>query len=826
MSVEKARARAIWAEDEGGDKVVSTPLCWLIAIAVGPVEPVIPGLEVQPSRAAIRGSDGSAQLLVSAQGVDRTGSARYESRDPRVAAVDPTGLIRPVGDGETTVVVTADGRSAEVAVAVNDFANARPVQFVGEVVPILSKHGCNAGGCHGKSGGQNGFRLSLLGFDPKADYESLVKDGRGRRVFPPSPGASLLVRKPTAEVPHGGGKKFAVGSPEYNTLVRWIGQGMPLGQGQEPELLGLAVEPARRTIARDGRQQLRVVARLGDGSTADVTRLAQFQSNALDLATVEPTGLVRGLDGVGEAAIMARFGGQVAVARVTIPSGLDTSGEIELPSTNPADAHVAAKLRELGLRPSGPCTDAEFARRSSLDIRGKLPDPAEVVAFEADASADKRATWVDRLVASPDYADLFAMKWSAILKNKRGLGEASKPGSFAFHGWIRQALAENLPYDRFVAAIVAARGEPAANPPVIWYRQVATLEDRVDDTAQLFLGIRIQCARCHHHPFEKWSQDDYYGFASIFSRVGSKVGSDAGAPRIFNLPKGLAKNPLTNEDRRPKPLGGAELADLGPFQDPRVHLAEWLGRPDNPYLARAVVNRYWKHFLGRGLVDPEDDMRASNPPSNPELLDALAADFVAHGYDLKRLVRLIATSRAYGRSSIPNDSNRDDRRNYARFYARRLPAEVLLDAVDTLAGSLETFAGLPTETRATQIPDDGIASYFLDVFGRPKRESVCECERSAEANLSQTLHLLNSDDIQNKLAGGSGRAKGLAEDGRTEPVKVDQLYRQAFARLPTPEERDACLAFLDRRRGAGKAQQGYEDLIWTLVNTKEFLFNQ
>ncbi len=817
--------------DEGGDRVVSTPLTWLVALCLGPVEgPPAFALEVEPSRVAIRGSDGSSQLLVTGRDDgkprDLTASARYESRDPRVAAVEASGLIRPVGDGSTTVLVTAGGRSSEVAVSVSDFANNRPVQFVGEVVPILSKHGCNAGGCHGKSGGQNGFRLSLLGFDPKGDYESLVKDGRGRRVFPPSPAASLLVRKPTAEVPHGGGKKFAVGSAEYNTLTRWIGQGMPIGRGNELDLASLTVEPPRRTIARQGRQQLRVVAHRADGSTTDVTRLAQFQSNAADLATVDSLGLVRGLDGVGEAAIMARFGGQVAVARVLIPSGSEAASEDESPSTNLVDPLVAAKLRELGLKPSDPCTDAEFARRSSLDICGKLPEVADVVAFEADPGPDKRAAWVDRLIARPEYADLFAMKWSTILKNKRGLGDVSKAGTFAFHGWIRQALAENLPYDRFVASIVAARGEPSANPPVVWYRQVATLEDRVDDTSQLFLGIRIQCARCHHHPFEKWSQDDYYGFASVFARVGGKPGSDASAPRVFNLPKGLATNPLTGQARPPKPLGGPEMADLGAYDDPRVRLAEWLARPENPYLARTVVNRYWKHFLGRGLVDPEDDMRASNPPSNPELLDALADDFVRHGFDLKRLVRTIATSRAYGRSSLPNDSNRDDRRNFARFQARRLPAEVLLDAVDALVGSTESFTGLPAGTRATQIPDDGVASYFLDVFGRPKRESVCECERSAEANLSQTLHLLNSDNIQGKLALGSGRAATLAEDKRPDAEKVDELYRRAFARRPTADECSACLAFLDRRRGANQVRAGFEDLIWTLVNTKEFLFNQ
>jgi len=811
--------------------VVSSSLLILAVVALGDAGPSTATLEVEPARVAIRGSDSTAQLTVTgrtADGlpVDLTAVARFVSRDPAVATADADGLIRPAGDGSTTIEISVEGKKAMVEVTASDFANARPVLFVGEVVPILSKHGCNAGGCHGKATGQNGFRLSLLGFDPKGDYESLVKEGRGRRVFPPAPAASLLLKKPTAQIPHGGGKKFAIGSPEYNTLARWIGQGMPFGRGREPELTRLVVEPARRVVARKGRQQLRVVAHYGDGTSTDVTRLAQYQSNAADLAEVDARGVVRALDGVGEAAIMARFGGQVAVARATIPSGVADSGPDEPPSKNPIDAHVAAKLRELGLRPSEPCTDAEFARRASLDIRGVLPTPGEVVALESDADPEKRLKYVARLVDRPEYADLFAMKWSAILKNKRALGDVSKAGTFAFHGWIRQALAENKPYDRFVAEIVDAKGEASVHPPVAWYRRVNTVEERVDDTAQLFLGLRLQCARCHHHPFEKWSQDDYYGFASIFARVGTKPRNDATTPLVYNLREGLATNPLTGEARKPKPLGAPDLGDLGPNRDPRSSLVAWLKQPDNPFFARALVNRYWKHFLGRGLVEPEDDMRASNPPSNPELLDALADDFVRDGYDLKRLVRTIATCRAYGRSSRPNDSNRDDRRNFARFYPRRLPAEVLLDAVDVVAGAREKFDGLPAESRATQLPDDGFASYFLDVFGRPRRESVCECERLAEANLSQTLHLLNSDEVQNKLAVDKGRAVALADDKRPDADKVEELYRLALARKPTDEERGECLAFLGRRRASGRARSGYEDLIWTLVNTKEFLFNQ
>ncbi len=806
--------------------MIATVALIMIALLADPVA----ALEVDPPRATLVGSDSLTQLAVTAKlpdgsPADHTSVASFRSRDPRVALVDADGLVRPAGDGVTTVEIRDREQVATVEVTVSDFANARPVHFVGEVLPILTRYGCNAGGCHGKSGGQNGFRLSLLGFDPRADYESLVIEGRGRRVFPPAPSASLLVRKPTAQVPHGGGKKFAVGSPEYNTLCRWVGQGMPFGAGQEPALARLSVVPEKRVVARGGRLQLRTVAHYADGRSVDVTRLAQYQSNAGDLAEVDSRGVVQALNGVGEAAVMARFGGQVAVARAVIPTGRGMSSGEEPATGNPIDALVARKLRELGLEPSAPCSDAEFARRSSLDLNGVLPSPAEVQAFEADRELAKRTRWVEGRLDRPEYADYFALKWSAILRNKRTFGDLSKASTFGFHEWIRTAIAENRPYDQFVAAIVSARGEASTNPPVVWYRQVNTLEERVDDTAQLFLGQRIQCARCHHHPFEKWSQDDYYGFASLFTRIGVKAAGQAQEFRIFTRGDGLATNPLTGEARAPRPLGGPDLTGLGPHGDPRVALADWLRRPENPFFARALVNRYWKHFLGRGLVEPEDDMRASNPPSDPDLLDALAADFIASGFDLRRLCRTIATSQAYGRSSAIEDGNRDDRRNFARFYPRRLPAEVLLDAIDAVTDAPEKFTGLPPRTRATQLPDDGFRSDFLDVFGRPKRESVCECERTAEANLAQSLQLLNSSPIQDKLTRKEGRAARLADDPRDDLAKVDELYRIALSRPPTEPERRDCLAYLDVKTRASQKARGYEDLIWALINTKEFLFN-
>jgi hypothetical protein len=810
--------------------VLISPLA-LLAATVWSV-PASSTLQVEPAEVRLIGSDSRAQLVVTGrdalgQSVDRTHgpAVRFESLDPGVVRAEEGGWLVPAGDGVARVVVSWEDQSVTVRVTVADFADRRPVSFADEVVPLFTKRGCNAGACHGKTGGQNGFRLSLLGFDPALDYDSLVREGRGRRVFPARPEASLLLRKPTAALPHGGGRRFPVGSPEYRTIARWIGQGMPFEANARPRLERITVWPEQRRLVRGASQQLRVTAFYSDGSTADVTRLAQYQSNAEDLADVDEAGRVEARDGVGEAAIMARFGGQVAVTRATVPRAGETPSWEPPSSRNLIDPLVFGKLRDLGLEPSPACSDREFARRSALDLCGILPDPAEVAAFASSSDPEKRVQWVDRLLERPEYADLFAMKWSAILRNQRGLGAIAQPGTFAFHAWVRQAIAENLPYDQFAAAIVAAKGDPAVHPAVAWYRQVNTLEEQVDDTAQLFLGLRLQCARCHHHPFERWAPDDYYGFASLFSRIGRKPSDDPVTPSLYVRPSGLARNPITKKEQPPRVLGGPDLTSLGPYQDPRQELADWLRRPDNPFFARAVVNRYWKHFFGRGLVEPEDDLRVSNPPSNPELLDALSVDFIAHGFDLKHLVRTIVTSRVYERSSLPTPSNRDDRQNFARYYPRRLPAEVLLDAIGTLTGRPETFDGLPKSFRATQLPDEGFLSPFLTAFGRPKRESVCECERSPEANLSQGLLLLNSPELQRQLAASGGRASTWAANARPDSANLEELYRLAFSRPPTRDERDICLTHLARRREQGRLKEGYEDLIWTVVNTKEFLFN-
>lgn len=476
------------------------------------------------------------------------------------------------------------------------------------------------------------------------------------------------------------------------------------------------------------------------------------------------------------------------------------------------DRHLAAR----GLTANPPCDDATFARRAALDLVGLSPTPAEVVALETDPAPDKRARWVDRLLARPEYADHFALAWSSLLRNQRTLGALSKPGSFAFHAWIREAIAENRPYDQFVAQILTAKGDASSHPEVVWYRQVATPDELASDTAQLFLGVRLQCARCHPHPSDRWLPADYSGFRAFFERIGRKPGRDPATPSIFVE----AESPTP-----PRLLGEAAPLPIAVKEDPRVRLMEWMRRPDNPFFARAVVNRHWKRLIGRGLVEPEDDFRSSNPPSDPALLDALASEFVKHGDDLKWLIRTIATSRVYGRSSLPLGAQ-DDRQGFARFLPRRLPAETLLDAIDTVTGSPSSFEDVPKGTRAGQLPDEAIDTpgAFLTIFGRPRRATACECERSPEPNLAQSLHLLNSDEIERKLHDPQGRAARLSRDPRPDPETIRELYLVALSRDPTASELQTCREHLQRRRGEGRLQQGFEDLLWTLINTKEFQY--
>lgn len=775
----------------------------------------------------IAGKDAGQQLVVeghyaTGQTRDLTREVTYQVSPSSIANVDSTGFVTPLAEGTATIIVNhPQTMQSSIDVQVTHIVNEPPVNFPNQIVPIFTKYGCNGGGCHGKSGGQNGFALSLLGFEPTEDYEYLVKEGRGRRVFPAVPDRSLLLTKATAAVPHGGGQRIEPSSPAYRLLRRWVAQGMPYGNDDDPYVERIEVHPPNRIMPRDGNQQLVAIAFYSDGSSEDVTRMTQFESNDVEMAEVTTTGLVTTTKLTGSVAIMARYQGSVGVYRATVPLGVAVT---ELPEIkNDVDTHVFANLERLGLPPSSICDDSTFIRRVSVDIAGRLPSISEVQSFLADDNPDKRAALIDELLDSTDYADYFANKWSAILRNKRNR-EEDRLATYAFHDWLRSSFIENKPYDQFVREIVAANGEVGNNPPVAWYREVNDQSAQVEDTAQLFLGLRIQCARCHHHPFEKWSQQDYYGFAAFFSQVGRKRGYLNGESRIYKrrvAPQ--TQNPKTKQNVVPTGLGSEPL-QLTADDDARQALADWMSQPENPFFAKALVNRYWKHFFGRGLVDPEDDMRVTNPACNPELLDALATNFIESDFDLKQLVRDICNSTTYQLSAFPNEWNAEDRQNFSRFYPRRLNAEVLLDSINQFTATTTNFGGVPSGTRAVQLPDNGFNNYFLTVFGRPESSSACECERTGDANLAQSLHLLNSREIQDKLSNGNSRAQALAADqARSHHERVRELYLHAFSREPDDEEVAIAVAYFERHEDDLK--RAYEDLVWVLINTKEFMFN-
>ncbi len=789
-------------------------------------------LRILPAKLVLRGPDAVQQLAIDAlekggEAHDRTSQAEYRSSDPKVVTVDPTGMVIPKGDGSATVTVVYQGAKSEVPVVVKDFASGLPVNFGNQVVPIFTKLSCNSGGCHGKASGQNGFRLSLLGFEPALDYETLVKEGRGRRLFPAVPEQSLLLLKGTAKMPHGGGRKLDANSHEYQVLVRWIAQGMPMGKATDPTLSRIEIFPDSRVMPRGSKQQVMVTAHYSDGSTEDVTRWAQYQSNDVEVAGVAEGGLVETQSLSGQAAIMARYLGQVAVYRAIVPLGKPLAKPVEFASTNLVDIAALKQWKALGVVPSETCTDAEFIRRASLDVIGTLPTADEVKKFVADTDSQKRDKLVDALLERPEYASYFAIKWADILRNKREGNAKAQRGTYSFYDWIRENLSKNVPYDRFVRGILAASGTPETTPPVQWYRRIKATDAFVDDTAQVFLGMRLQCAKCHHHPFEKWSQNDYYGFAAFFARVGRKpslnaqrVGRDDEV--IYTARAGSVSHPKTGQVMAPKGLG-SEVMTISMRTDPRQKLVDWMADPKNPFFAKALVNRYWAHFFGRGIAEPLDDLRETNPPSNPDLLDGLAADFVKSGYDLKHLIRTILKSKVYGLSSIPNEYNSRDKQSFARHYPKRMSAEVLLDAISQVSGIPTDFGGLPAGTRAIELPDESVASNFLDTFGRPKRDTPCECERVTDASLGQSLMLINSADVQSKLAAAGSRAETLVKDPRPETQKVEELFWAAYGRSPASGETATALAHLASH--PDQKRQAYEDLIWALVNAKEFQFN-
>jgi hypothetical protein len=723
---------------------------------------------------------------------------------------------------------------ADAAESAADAAEVAPVSFVNDVMPVLTKSGCNTGVCHAKAGnGQNGFQLSLLGFEPQEDYEHLVKEARGRRLFAASPEQSLLLMKGSGKMPHGGGVRLPADSEGYSVLLKWIQQGAQWDGATAPKLVKIEVQPERGTVARGATQQLKAIAHYSDSVQRDVTGQALFESNDRSMAEVDASGLVQIADIPGKVSVMVRYQGRVSVFNASVPLG--AAAENLPPSANFIDEHVFANLKAIGVPPSPMCDDATFLRRVSLDIAARLPTAEEATTFLSSTDPQKRQLVVDDLLRSTDYADYFANKWTALLKNRRD-DASDLTSNFAFHAWIRDSLLANKPYDQFVRELLAATGTVIGNPPVAWYKRVKEPKQQLEDVAQLFLGVRMQCAQCHHHPFERWSQDDYYGLAAFFTQVGRKPSPTRGEDLIFHK-RGIAvaTNIKTGAALKPSALGDT-VAAIAPDEDPRLRLADWMSSPENPFFAKALVNRYWKHFFRRGLIEPEDDIRDTNPPTNPELLAELEQHFIRSGFDLRDLVKTITTSSAYQLSAVPNEFNVADLQNYSRYYPRRLQAEVLLDAVDDLTGAQTDFANLPTGTRAIGLPDNSYnnSSPFLKVFGRPENESVCECERVQSSSLSQSLFLMNAADIKGKLAVANGRAEQLAKSDKPVEEKLRDLYLVAFSREPRADEVRVAVEFLNEARldADGKAVdapkaalENYQDLIWALMNSKEFLFN-
>lgn len=782
------------------------------------------------------GRDARVQLLVTAEMPD--GQLRDYTRGVIYSAI-PAGLVQiskggevtPLRDGLVSITAVSAGISASIELIVEKAQESLPINFANQIAPIFTKTGCNTGGCHGKSSGQNGFRLSLLGFEPAEDYEHLVSESRGRRLSPAAPERSLLLTKGTALLPHGGGRRLDESSDDYKLLVRWISQGMPYGSPADPTISNIEVSPQQRTMALGSEQQLVVTARYTDGSTQDVTRSAVYETSDKEMATIDSAGHLTTMERPGSVSTMVRYQGNVGVFQATLPLGAPV-GVLPTPN-NFIDEQVFNKLKEMGMPPSEACDDGTFLRRVTVDIAGRLPTVDEVRQFLADADSTKRDRCIDRLLDTTDYADHFANVWSALLRNRRTNATHAR-GNYLFHDWIRESLNRNKPYDQFVREIITASGEVTRNPAVEWYRQVVTANTQLEDTAQLFLATRIQCAQCHHHPYERWSQQDYYSLAAFFSQVTRKP-SEAGEEIIFTRRAApVATNIKTQRPAKPAGLG-EKPREIAAGADARESLVDWMVDPRNPFFAKALVNRYWKHFLNRGLVDPDDDMRATNPPTNPALLDALAKHFVESRFDLKDLVRTICRSRIYQLSGVPNAYNGPDRQNYSRYYAKRLTAEVLSDSINVVAQTTEPYPGLPAGTRAVQLPDNSFnaTSYFLTVFGRPESTSACECERSQDASLSQSLHLLNSKVLLEKLSSQNGRAAIFAaETSRADAEKLRELYLLAFSREPTADELTLAEKYIGRQvRGKdGKPQiadkrEAFEDLVWAIINSKEFLFN-
>ncbi len=817
-----------------------------IALSIGFWAPPLAAGEftLQPADLVLTGPHAAQQLLALTQEHgqvigDLTGRAKFTSSNAAVAVVDEAGRVRAVGDGEAVITAVHEKQRATAKVKVTRTKEPFTWSFRNHVIPVLTKIGCNSGACHGALAGKGGLKLSLRGYDPLTDHFVLTRQALGRRINPREPARSLMLLKPTMTVKHGGGLRIEVGSPEYQILADWIASGAPAPKPDDVRVQRLEVLPAAATLKPKDTLQVIVRAWYSDGHAEDVTRWAKFSSSEDLVAGVDADGKVR-VAGHGEAAITVWYANLVATSRVVspLPNRVDPQVYASAGRNNFIDDLVLKKLQTLHIPPSPSCTDAEFMRRAYLDAAGILPTPEEVRKFRADRSPDKRAKLINALLERSEFTDYWAYKWSdLLLVSTRKLPRATM---WSFYQFIRQSVADNEPWDRFARDILTATGSTLQNGAAGYFVLHKDVTDLTEATAVTFLGMSITCCRCHNHPLEKWTQDQYWEMANLFARVALKNGDRSGEVSVQAQPAGDILHPRRGIAMPPTPLDGKPLPLDSPM-DRRRYFADWLTAPDNPYFAKALVNRVWRNFLGRGLVEAEDDMRQTNPPTNDELFDALSKDFIAHHYDVKYLMRLVMNSATYQRSSKPLPANAADDRFYSHYLIRRLPAEVILDAYSQLTGvptpftqvqvgttgGVAAYAGSPKGVRALQLPDAQIVSRFLDNFGRPERARTCSCEREQDSSVGQALQLNNGQTLNDKLRAKNSRVAQWVQEKIGDTEAVRRLFLLALCREPTAAEMERFQKIMAEAAADKKTtrREILEDLWWAVLTGREFLFN-
>ena len=791
-------------------------------------------LVILPEHTVFRGQGARQQLLVETRlngsfVGSQTDEAKFSSSNPNVATVDESGVVVAVGDGRAILTAKIGERSVSTVIEVERASAKYPLSFRNHVIPVLTKMGCNSGPCHGAAAGKNGFKLTLRGYDPELDYLTLTRQASARRINKVDPAASLMLLKPTLAVSHGGGKRFSPRSPEYHVVADWIASGTPGPAEWDPAMTRLEVFPSSARLAVGVEQPLLVRAHFSDGHAEDVTRWVKFSSNEGGVAGVDQRGFVS-VAGPGEAAISGWYLSKLVTARITspFPDRIDSGVYSRAPRANFIDDLVLAKLAELNIEPSPLSADSEFIRRAFLDAAGILPTPDEVRAFLADKAPDKRAKLVDALIARPEFVDYWSYKWSDLLL----VSSRSLPSNamWSYYNWIRKNVEANTPWDRVARELLTASGNTLSNGATNYFVLHKNPIAITENVSMTFMGFSITCARCHNHPLEKWTQKDYYQMANLFSRVAIKNGADRGDIIVYPVRTGEINHPRLNVPLAPKPLDGPAIS-LDADGDRREAFVNWLVSPENPFFARSLVNRVWKNFMGRALVEAVDDIRDANPPSNPALFEALTRDFVAHRFDIKQLARTIMTSITYQLSSAPAGKNASDLKYHSHYIARRLPAEVILDAISQVTGVGEDFPGFP-DRRAMQLPDAAVDSYFLTAFGRPPRITAAASERQQEPSITQALHVINGDTINRKLSASKGLIHDLLTAKASNDAAIERIYLGALSRYPSDEEKKTLSAALDAAASsanggtpdASRRRTALEDLAWAILTGREFLF--